>query len=242
MSVTSPEAFPTTGWSHVKLAGSDSVRARAALNELCKKYWRPLYAFIRHRGLSPHDAEDMAQAYFGDLLDRGYLERADQARGRFRTFLIHDLKFFMSNELAKGRSKKRGGGLVFIPIDAAAAEARQEEYGVAPVTEPDAFFDRQWALETVKLARDRVAQEYADDGKHALFAVLQSGLVTSPNAECYARWELETGKNVGALKVALHRLRDRFREALEHQVMQTVDDESELKAEMRHLLHALNRQ
>jgi len=93
----------------------------------------------------------------------------------------------------------------------------------------------------VKLARERVAQDYADDGKHQLFAVLQAGLVNSPDAVTYARWEQETGKSVNALKVALHRLRERFREALEHQVMQTVGDEAEMKEEMRHLLRALSR-
>ncbi len=183
----------------------------------------------------------MAQAYFADLLNRGYIERADKTKGRFRTFLIHDLKFFMNSDRARAQAKKRGGGLVFIPIDAAAAEASQQEYGTAPNTEPDAWFDRQWALETVKLAREAVALEYANDGRHHIFTVLQSGLVNPPNADTYARWEQETGKTVNALKVALHRLRERFREALQRQIMQTVCDESEMKDEMRHLLQALSR-
>ena len=239
MSVTSPEAFPTTGWSHVRLAGGDSAKARAALNELCRKYWRPLYAFIRHSGLSPHDAEDLAQAYFGDLLDRGYIERADQAKGRFRTFLIHDLKYFMSNELARARAKKRGGGVVFIPIDAHVAEARQAEYGIAPNAEPDAFFDRQWALQIVENAREMLRAEHEAAGKGELFRLLQLGLVRTMSAADYEQWAARAGMTPGALKVALHRLRGRFRRALEEQVRQTVATEQDFDEEMRHLRRAL---
>jgi len=231
------EGFPTTGWSHVMLAGKNSQKARSALNELCKKYWRPIYAFARHRGASPHDAEDLTQGYFADLLDRGYIEHADQTKGRFRTFLIHDFKFYLSRVTSKAGAKKRGGGVLFIPIDAAWAESRHETGTSQP--DSDHYYDRQWALDTVNLARERLAKDYADQGKHQLFGLLQSGLVTPPDAVVYERWQQETGMSSGALKVALHRLRERFREALEHQVMQTVVTPEELKLEMAHLLRAL---
>ncbi len=233
------EAFPTTGWSHVMLAGKDSHKARSALNELCQKYWRPIYAFARHRGNTPHDAEDLTQGYFADLLDRGYIEQADQTKGRFRAFLIHDFKLYMARVASKAGAKKRGGGLHFIPIDSTWAETRHETG--SHQADSDQYYDRQWALDTVAHARERLAKDYADQGKHQLFSLLQTGLVTTPNAALYEHWQSQIGMSTGALKVALHRLRERFREALEHQVMQTLTSQDDLKPEMAHLLGALSK-
>lgn len=232
--------FPTTRWSHVILARENHSEAHEALNHLCRKYWRPIYAFARLRGLACHDAEDLTQAYFGRLLERDYIQRADPSRGRFRAFLIHDLKFFLSNEAVKARAMKRGGGAVMVPIDSGLAEARHEPADPAH-QDPDAYFDRQWALETVRLAQEKVAQDYREQGKEALFSALQSGLVTPPDATQYERWQQHMGMSVGALKVALHRLRERYRAAMEAQVMETVASEEDLKSEMEHLRRALSR-
>ncbi len=215
--------------------------AAAHLNELCKRYWRPIYAFVRHRGLSPHDAEDMTQAYFARLLEGDHIDRADRTKGRFRAFLIHDLKLFMANQAGKARAQKRGGGVSFIPMDTVWAE---ERIGLvtAAGADAEAYFDRQWALETVRQARERVGRDYARQGKHELFAVLQSGLTQPPDTAVYERWQQELGMTVGALKVALSRLRDRFRDALEAQIRETVTTAEELREEMRHLRRVLSRQ
>ena len=231
--------FPTTRWSHVVLAKKGADEARSALNELCRKYWRPIYAFIRHRGSNPHDAEDLTQAYFAKLLERGYIHRADQTKGRFRAFLIHDLKFFIANEAARARAQKRGGEISFMPLDTAWAESVIEPALGAQNSE--AYFDRQWALETVRLAKESIAHEYQSQGKTTLFTALQTGLVTPPNREVYEKWQIDLGMTEGALKVALHRLRDRFRKALEDQILETVSTAADLKSEMAHLRRALSR-
>ena len=234
------QQFPTTRWSHVVLAKQDADEAKQALNELCRKYWRPIYAFVRHRGSNPHDAEDLTQAYFARLLERGYIHRADQAKGRFRAFLIHDLKFFIANEAVRARAKKRGGDVSFIPLDTTWAESVSDP-PASDSQNAEAYFDRQWALETVRLAQESVAEEYTTQGKGSVFSALQSGLVSPPNGEVYERWQRDLGMTEGALKVALHRLRDRFRKALEDQILETVSTPEDLKSEMAHLRRALSR-
>lgn len=231
--------FPTTRWSQVMVAGQDHSAASLALNDLCRKYWRPIYAFARHRGCAPHDAEDITQGYFARLLERDYIQRANQERGRFRAFLIHDFKFFLANLLGKAKAEKRGGKASFIALDVAWAEARHELVDPA-IVDADAYFDRQWALEIVRHAKAEVAADYVEQGKKVLFDSLQSGLVSSPDAATYAAWETKLGMNMNALKTALSRLRDRFRAALEAQILETVANEDDLKTEMRHLRRALS--
>lgn len=221
------------------VAGENHSAAHSALNDLCHKYWRPIYAFARHRGCSSHDAEDLTQAYFARLLERDYIQRANQERGRFRSFLIHDFKFFLSNQHGKQMAEKRGGHASFIALDVAWAESRLEPADSAH-RDADAYFDRQWALEIVRHAKADVAADYQDQGKKTLFDILQSGLVSSPDAAIYAVWEQKLGMTTSALKTALSRLRDRFRAALEAQILETVANEDELKAEMRHLRQALS--
>lgn len=231
-------AFPTTRWSQVIVAGQEQGASAVALNELCRKYWRPIYAFARYRGCPPHDAEDLTQAYFARLLERDYLLKASQERGRFRAFLIHDFKFFLSNHRGREQAEKRGGSVSFIPLDVAWAESRHEPAAPANA-DADAYFDRQWALEIVRHAKAEVAADYDKQGKKALFDTLQSGLVSSPDTVTYTAWEQKFGVTAGALKTALSRLRERFRAALEAQILETVANEDELKAEMRHLRRAL---
>lgn len=220
------------------VAREDHSAAHSALNDLCLKYWRPIYAVARHRGCAPHDAEDITQAYFARLLQRNYIQRANQVRGRFRAFLIHDFKFFLSNHRSHEQAEKRGGNVSFIALDVAWAESRHEPVDPAQV-DADACFDRQWALEIVRHAKAEVAAGYGEQGKKALFDTLQSGLVSSPDAAIYAAWEQKLGMSTSALKTALSRLRDRFRAALEAQILETVANAEDLKAEMRHLRQAL---
>lgn len=232
-------SFPTTRWSQVIVAGQDHSTAHSALDDLCHKYWRPIYAFARHRGCTPHDAEDITQAYFARLLERDYIQQASQERGRFRAFLIHDFKFFLSNHRVRENAAKRGGSASIIPLDVAWAESRLEPI-VHTHLDADAYFDRQWALEIVRHAKEEVAADYSAQGKKELFTLLQTGLTSSPDAAIYAAWEQKLDMTASALKTALSRLRDRFRAALEAQILETVANEDDLKAEMRHLRQALS--
>jgi RNA polymerase sigma-70 factor (ECF subfamily) len=191
-------------------------------------------------GHSPHDAEDLTQSYFADLVSRSYLRHADPNKGRFRTFLIRDLKFHLSNEAEKSRAVKRGGRVAIVPLDLERAE-RLHDSSAAATSDPDAWFDRQWAFETVRIAKAVVAAEYREKGKESLFVLLKQGLTGTPDGENYSTWGGKLGMSEGAVKVAMHRLRDRFRVALREQILQTVASEEDLKGEMEHLFRALAR-
>lgn len=230
--------FPTTQWSQVAVAFRDGDVACSALDSLCQRYWRPVYSFIRHSGRSSHDAEDITQAFFAQIIESGYIQKADREKGRFRTFLIVHLKYFLSNDRRKELAQKRGGGAVHLPIDVEWAESKLE-WKDARQADPDAYFDRQWALEVVRHARAEVSEQYAAKGKSALFEALKAGLAKTPDAAQYAKWERELEMSPGNLRVALHRLRDRFREAIEGQILDTISEEADFKEEMRYLRRAL---
>ncbi|WP_139373319.1 sigma-70 family RNA polymerase sigma factor [Prosthecobacter debontii] len=210
-----------------------------ALNELGRKYWRPIYTFVRSRGYCLHDAEDLTQAYFEGFFERRYLGHANPTKGRFRAFLLHDLKFFLSNERGKADAAKRGAKVFFVPMDTSEVESRLDTCDLAD-SNADAYFDREWALEMVRHARNELAGNFLEQGKAALFNVLQRGLTEIPTEEIYQEWSRDLGMSSGALKVALHRLRNSFRKALESQVRETVDTEEDVRAEMKHLRGALS--
>jgi len=230
--------FPTTRWSQVVKSHQGDSEARAALDNLCRRYWRPIYSFARHSGCSPHDAEDITQAFFADLLESGYLQQADHERGRFRTFLIVHFRYFLSNHRQKEGAQKRGGRAVHLPLDVDWAESRLE-LSDPRLADPDVYFDRQWALDVVRHARSAVATHYEATGRGALFDALKSGLARTPDAGQYAAWERELDLSPNALRVALHRLRERLRDAIEEQILETVSSQADLKDEMRHLRRAL---
>lgn len=213
-------------------ARADGQSGRLALDELCRKYWRPVRGFFGQCGVADDETEDLAQEYFASLLTREYLHQADRERGRFRAFLVQDLKFFLWDALAKKRVQKRGGGRAFVPLDETTDAAADSAGNTA-------FFDRQWALQIVENAREMLRAEHEAAGKGELFRLLQLGLVRTMSAADYEQWAARAGMTPGALKVALHRLRGRFRRALEEQVRQTVATEQDFDEEMRHLRRAL---
>lgn len=237
---SSGDPFPTTHWSKILRAGNESSLSGQALNELCGRYWKPIYAFIRHRSQSDHDAEDLTQSYFASLFKRSYLPLADPQRGKFRAFLIHDLKWFLSSSAEKESAEKRGGKIMFLPF------LEQPESSQAFNTPPngqveDAFFDRHWAKEIVRLARQSVEQEYSSDGRRIVFNTLEPGLITPPDPQTSLLWQKQLNMTEGNLRVALHRLRLRYREALKKQVLETVASPEDLQDEMRHLRAALTK-
>jgi RNA polymerase sigma-70 factor (ECF subfamily) len=214
------------------------TRAREALEELCRAYWYPLYAFVRYRGYSADDAQDLTQSFFVRILEKGGFASADPERGRFRSYLLGAMKHFLANEWHRARAKKRGGGVTLLSWDALEPEAR---YALEPArpTDPDAGFDREWALEATARAMEKLRAESEARNKGELFEALQGSLTGEepPRSETAAR----LGMTEGALKVAVHRLRQRYRELLRAGIAETVADPSDVDDEMRHLVAALRR-
>ena len=228
-------SFSATRWSLVLAAAGDAETALAAL---CRAYWFPLYAFVRRQGNSPHDAEDLTQGFFAHLLGKGALAHVDRAKGRFRTFLLASLKHFLADERDRANAQKRGGRQTAISLDACAAE---ERYALEPRDElsPDKLFDRRWALAVIEQALVRLGAEYAASGKGALFAALQPQLTAPGTARPYAEIGVQFFMNEGAVKIAVHRLRQRSGAALRAEIAETVGTAEEVDAELRHLLDAL---
>jgi len=230
-------AFATTHWSMVlQAADAGGDGGQAALEELCRIYWPALYGFARRRGLRPQDAEDLTQGFFADLLARGAIARADAARGRFRTFLLAAFQNYGSHQRARDGSQKRGGGCEIMSFDAI-AELETGWGGLAGADEtPEKLFDRQWARQLLDHAQAAVQREYTAAGKGAVFAELRGALWGDGGEIDYAASASRLGSTVGALKVALHRLRLRVGRQLRTEVAKTVADPGDIETEIRHLL------
>ena len=228
-------SFSATRWSVVLAAAGD---AQDALATLCRAYWYPLYAFLRRQGLSTHDAEDVTQGFFAHLLERDALAKVDRAKGRFRTFLLASLKHFLAGERDRANAQKRGGGKPVISLDACEAE---ERYALEPRDElsPDKLFDRRWAIAVIEQALARLGAEYSDGEKGGLFSALKPLLTAPASARPYAEIGAEFGMNEGAVKVSVHRLRQRYGAALRAEIAETVGTEEEVDEELRHLLDVL---
>lgn len=234
--------FAETHWSIVLSArrGGDSTRGADALARLCETYWYPLYAFVRRQGHSPHDAQDLTQAFFARLLEKNWLAGVDPAKGRFRSFLLASLKHFLANEWDKSRALKRGGGAhQFVALDAATAESR---YALEPVdnTTADRLYERRWALTLLDSTLARLRDEMTADGKARLFEELKFSLTGTGGDQSYAELAARLGLSEGAIKVAVHRLRQRYREVLRAQIAETVAAPDEVEAELRQIFTALS--
>ena len=231
--------FATTHWSVVLQAGaSDTTQARDALAQLCETYWYPLYAFARRRGYESHDAQDLTQEFFARLLSGHWLAQADRQRGRFRSFLLSAFKHFLANEWNKARTLKRGGGVTIISLDATSGE---ERYAHEPVTETTAetAFDRQWALTLLDAVLAKLEAEYQHENKGNMFATLKNSLATDRGALSYGELARQLKQNEGAVRVAVHRLRQRYRKLLREEVAKTVAQPNEVGEELRHLFEVL---
>ncbi|MDQ3330848.1 MAG: sigma-70 family RNA polymerase sigma factor, partial [Planctomycetota bacterium] len=216
--------FATTRWSLVCAAGKEDSAAKRALAALCETYWYSLYAFLRRRGCSREEAEDVTQAFFANLLERGWVRSADRDRGRFRTFLLTALTRFLSKERDKATSAKRGGGRTKLSLD---FEAGENRYRLEPADEqtPDRLFERRWALTVLDKALARLEGEHSvEPAKAARFAALKPLLTAADDANPYAAVGKALDMTEGAIKVAVHRLRKRYKELLRDEVAQTVSD------------------
>jgi len=226
----------TTHWSIVLRAGwIESQAAEEALEQLCRMYWYPLYAYVRRCGFSPADAEDLTQGFFVLLLDRNSLAGIKREGGRFRSFLLTALKRFLVNERERQQTAKRGGGRMHFSLDELAPEERYQFEPVDHVT-PDVLFERRWASTLLELAMSRLRTEYVEAGKGQLFQRLQPCLSGADDRVAYAAIAEELGMTEGAVKMAAHRLRRRYGEVLRAEVAQTVFTTAEIDDELRYLI------
>jgi RNA polymerase sigma factor (sigma-70 family) len=233
--------FATTHWSVVlEAGGNDSPEAAAAVASLCRVYWYPLYAYVRRRGHSFADAQDLTQEFFARLLEGKFLRQADQKRGRFRTFLLTSLKYFLINEWRKGNCEKRGGG--GRPVISLDAETTETRFRAEPADHrtPDKAFDRRWAMVILDRVLDQLQGEFNDGGRAQLFEEVKSFLTGEDNENSYAEIGGRLGMTEGNLKVKVHRLRRRYRELLRKEVSLTVAEPNLVDEEIRELFAALN--
>jgi RNA polymerase sigma-70 factor (ECF subfamily) len=231
--------FRTTRWSLVLDAGA--AGSGAALEELCAAYWLPLYAFARRRGSAPADAEDLVQGFFAALIEKRHLADADRDRGRFRAFLLTSFKHFASKEREKASAKKRGGGRPVLSLDFEHGE-RVLRLEPADGRTPEATFERRYALALIDRAFDRLAVRYRSGGpekadRHDALAPLLTGGPAQPYREIGER----LGLTETAVKVAVHRMRQHYKEALRAEIADTVGDPSEVDDEIRRLMEAVSR-
>jgi len=230
--------FATTRWTVVLAAGSRSApNADVALEELCRTYWYPLYAYTRRHGHSREDAEDLTQSFFARFLQRNYLEKLQAEHGRFRAFLLASLKHFLANEWDRAGRQKRGGGVPPLSLDWQGADTR---YRIDPADHlsPDKIYDRAWAVTLLERVITRLREENAADGKAALFERLKPFLMVGRGDIPYAQAAAGLAMTEGAARVAVHRLRRRYRELLREEIRQTLSDPAQVEEEMRALFSA----
>src|SRR5438874_1030369 len=226
--------FATTQWSLVLAAGSTGAPdGEEALARLCSLYWYPVFAFVRRQGHSSDDAQDLTQGFFTRLLEKREIGNADRERGRFRSFLLTACKHFLSNERDRLTAIKRGGGTAAVPIDILEAEGRYERALVTTDT-PERAYERQWAFTLLAIVLDSLRREYVEAGNERLFDRL-SVFVADPGGS-YAEAANDLDMTLAAVKMAIHRLRRRYREAVIEHVADTVDSQDEVDDEIRHLM------
>jgi RNA polymerase sigma-70 factor (ECF subfamily) len=232
--------FATTHWSVVLASGQNAdAQASAALEELCRSYWYPLYSYVRRRGHSPEDAQDLTQQFFALFLQKEYFRLADRAKGRFRTFLLHSLHHFLINEWKRAHCAKRGGGATIFSLDAMDAEHR---YAREPATtlSPERAYEKQWAATLLTRVLTKLRSDYAEAGSSRLFAELADLLWGKDGSVSFAEIGTRLGMTEGAARAAMHRLRTRYREGLRREVAQTVNEPGEVDEELRYLISVVS--
>jgi len=231
----SAEWFRTTHWSVVLAArGGHDTQARTALDLLCRSYWYPIYAFLRRQGSTPEDAEDLTQGFFEHVLEHNTLDRVAREKGRFRSFLLASLKYFISDQRARERRQKRGGGKATISLDAATAEQR---YQLEPRDDrtPEQLYERRWALALLDRVLSRLREEYVEADQTSLFDALQPFLAAKQGGEPYVAIAARLGRSEEAIKKAVQRMRQRYQKLFREEIAQTVSTPEKVEDELRHL-------
>jgi len=232
--------FTTTHWSVVLAAGqADTPQAREALETLCRTYWYPLYAYVRREGHGAADAQDLAQEFLARLLAKNDLGQVAPQKGKFRSFLLAALRHFLSDQRDRARAAKRGGGAEVLSLDAQEAE---ERYRLEPVDRMDAekIFERRWAMTLLERALTRLRDESLVAGKVEWFERLRDFVAGDSEASCREA-AVQLGQTESAVKSAVHRLRQRYRDLVREEIAQTVADPAEIEAEIRYLITVLSR-
>ena len=237
---TGVRIFATTRWSVVLAAGDgESEPAGCAIEVLCASYWYPIYAYVRRKGHPPDDAQDLTQDFFARLIARKDFRLADRMKGKFRGFLLSRLDYFLAREWRRARRQKRGGQFVFISMDEYSPE---ERYRLEPVDHdtPEKHFLREWAVTVLKQAMNALQTECEANGKTALFREAQILISGERHGDPYAEISRSLGRAAGAVRVAVHRLRQRYGELLRDEVAHTVSSEDEIDEELRYLFQILS--
>jgi RNA polymerase sigma factor (sigma-70 family) len=230
--------FTTTHWTVVlDTASQDSKLAGQALNRLCQTYWQPIYTFIRRQGHSPEDAKDLTQEFFARLLEKEYLKVVDRQKGKFRSFLLVVLKRFLANEWDKANCQKRAGHWQVLAIQDDAEQSCLAE--LVDHWTPEQAYDHRWARTVLQLVMNSLAGETANEGKAEFFALAKPFLTGEAEPNSYPPLAQTMGMTEGALRVAIHRLRQRYREILSQEIGKTVQGPEAVEEELRHLLSAL---
>jgi DNA-directed RNA polymerase specialized sigma24 family protein len=235
-----PERFATTHWSVVLQAGGEaSSQAAQALEKLCLAYWYPLYAYVRRKGYSPSDAQDLTQEFFLRLLGGNFLQTVEQRKGRFRSFLVASLEHFLVKEWVWANRQKRGGGQSILSLDETSAEGR---YALEPADKlsPQRLYERRWAMTLLDEAMKRLRDECLTQGKAGLFERVKNLLTFDRSEQSYREMAAGLGMNEGAFRVAVHRLRQRYGILLREEIAQTVASPREVDEEVRCLFAALS--
>ena len=233
------EAFPMTRWTLItRSQGETAAEATVAMEELCQRYWYPIYAFIRRKGYDREDAEDLAQGFFQRMLESDSFQRAEESRGRLRTFLLGSLEHFLIDDLRKQSAQKRGGGQTVVSIDeknADGAYLREPQDGVDPAQ----LFEKSWARELLARAIGKIREDYEKRGKEDVFDSLQEFIGWQEKDVAYREVALRLGVKEGALRVAIFRLRQRFRDSLNQEIAETVDSPEEVEGELNYLMQVV---
>ncbi|MDB6052486.1 MAG: hypothetical protein JWN25_9, partial [Verrucomicrobiales bacterium] len=235
----SVRSFPLTRWSLVLAATRENnPDSAAALESLCRCYWNPLYAYVLRRGQSPHDAQDITQEFFCRLLEKRWLESADREKGKLRTFLIIALKKFMSNEWRRASAQRRGGGVKPVSFD---HETMEKIHAVAASSQDDGdrSYDKDWAMTLLDLTVKRLRDEFSLAQKLNDFEILKDSLSATNGNIDYTEISRRLGASEGGTRVAVHRLRKRFREIYREEISQTLSEGEDIESEMRFLATAL---
>ncbi len=240
-----PHIFATTRWSLIvsgaKFDGGET-KPREALAELCRTYWRPIFAFIRRRGYSTQDAQDLTQDFFLMILEKNWLRQADKNRGRFRSFLLKSVENFLGHDTERRQAQKRGGGLHLVPWEEWMTEAASQESSTNPAwasLSPEGFFDLRWAMTVVDQALRRLREECEAKGKLRLFEALRDHLAAERTETSYAALAASLSIAETMVKKQLHNLRQRYRWLLRDEVAHTVENQAEVDEEIRYLCATL---
>jgi RNA polymerase sigma-70 factor (ECF subfamily) len=234
------DVFATTRWTVVLSAGRQtSLLSDQALEELCRTYWYPLYAYTRHQGRSKEDAEDLVQSFFARFLQKNYLQSLDREKGKFRAFLLAALKHFLANEWDRAHRQKRGGGAAPLSLDWHDADSR---FQIDPANNlsPDKLYDRAWAVTLLERVIVRLREEHSEEEKAKLFDCLKPFLMLGKSVIPYAEAAANLGLTEGAVRVAVHRLRRRYRELLRDEIAQTLSRPDQVEEELRALFGAFS--